>query len=195
MKVFDMGLHSTFCEWIPLRILPSSFKRFFHCGSKVLGVVQSTNVLCWSEQSRAGFPPALSKVPGDQKLKKTAYAWSYFTHCATRACTFNSCLIARDIWRFCLVKVSKTPLTQTWKITVQQMRILFIFFTLSINYRTIHYKIILSRRGAHLGRLILCPFSKIVYYDSKKHWLILGSLGFVQKDSITRRSDNTLQVW
>ena len=136
MKVFDTGLNSTFCECSPLWILPSSFKRFFHCGSRVLGVVQSTNVLCWSEKSHAGFPPSLSKVPGDEKLKKTAYAWSYFTHCATRACTFNSCPIARDI---CLVNMSKTPLTQTWKITVEQMRILFIFFPLSINYRTIHY--------------------------------------------------------
>ena len=40
MKVFARD-NSTLCECRPLRI-PRSFKRFFHCGSKVLGVVQST---------------------------------------------------------------------------------------------------------------------------------------------------------
>ena len=42
MKVFDMGQYnSTFRECSPLRIR-SSFKRFLHSISKVLGVVQST---------------------------------------------------------------------------------------------------------------------------------------------------------
>ena len=45
--------NSTFCECYPLRI-PSSFKRFFRCVSKVLGLVQSTKcfVLKWKIASR-----------------------------------------------------------------------------------------------------------------------------------------------
>ena len=53
----------TFRECSPL-LIRSSFKRFRHCGSKVLGAVQfkALNVLCWSEKPRVGFPPALSEV-------------------------------------------------------------------------------------------------------------------------------------
>ena len=51
--------NSTFCEWSPLCILPSSaFKRFFHCGSKVSGVVESTKCFVLS----VGFPLPLSEV-------------------------------------------------------------------------------------------------------------------------------------
>ena len=46
----------------------------------------------------------------------------------------------------------------------------FSFCPLSINYRTIHKenKIILSRRGAHLGRLILSPLVKLYIMTAKK---------------------------
>ena len=47
----------------------------------------------------------------------------------------------------------------------------FSFCPLSINYRTIHKenKIILSRRGAHLGRLILSPLVKLYIMTAKKN--------------------------
>ena len=59
MKVLLTWDNSTFRECSPLRIR-SSFKRFLHCGSKVLGVVKSPRcfVLKW-EKPRVGFPPAL----------------------------------------------------------------------------------------------------------------------------------------
>ena len=47
----------------------------------------------------------------------------------------------------------------------------FSFCPLSINYRTIHKenKIILSRRGAHLGRLTLSPLVKLSIMTAKKN--------------------------
>ena len=53
--------NSTFRECSPLRAR-SSFKRLLYCGSKVLGVVQSTKCFVLKWETSVGFPLALSEV-------------------------------------------------------------------------------------------------------------------------------------
>ena len=53
--------NSTFRECSPLRTR-SFFKRLLYCGSKVLGVVQSTKFFVLKLKTSVGFPPVLSEV-------------------------------------------------------------------------------------------------------------------------------------
>ena len=93
--------NSTFCECYPLRI-PSSFKRFFRCVFKVLGLVQSAKcfVLKWEIASRfstrvvksflrldTDFVDIHFRVP-QCNLYKHGFSYKYKFHVLQKGCWF-----------------------------------------------------------------------------------------------------------